>query len=494
MPVRIPSLSDPPSLQPFLRQLTSLDGVDGCLIELLGDGLAFWDDGQVCPKWQTSLIVCTQSITYLSIAHIDFLVTDREQQQSGMQVEAERRQESQNEHIMTAPSSAPPKSSAVLPSRGSPTPASRVAAASNGILSQSTSPQPTHAIRKNYDLFSRGYDAAQRARWMSNPLPSSTENSDPPQSPSQQVEESAAPDSAKRKRQPSPDVIPNPPGCSYGLNDDYFIYDDEDWAAQEREHPDATPTKSTTNASPEEKGRSSKRVRIERPANFNHQGHFETPGWSSSESSSSTRTTPLDPHATGASPRQATVESIEDDQQAIHNGKARQATIESVEHGHKSSPHGIAKKNGLGGSNDRRLLKKARDQAEQYKPKTPSRLRSAHRFSGGSDSGVSDFQGELKYNSEDAIRRRRMRKTSLAKACPTGDLRHIIWPEFDTWANRLSCFINEDVVKWVHTMPERQDERMLRDRQNAFNIRFLEELDKKRADPNYIPRMWDCPK
>lgn len=42
--------------------------------------------------------------------------------------------------------------------------------------------------------------------------------------------------SKKRKRPPTPDVIPNPPGCSYGLHDDYFTYSDEEieeWLAQE---------------------------------------------------------------------------------------------------------------------------------------------------------------------------------------------------------------------------------------------------------------------
>lgn len=32
----------------------------------------------------------------------------------------------------------------------------------------------------------------------------------------------------KRKRAPSPDVIPNPPGCSYGMDLDYFYIDDSD--------------------------------------------------------------------------------------------------------------------------------------------------------------------------------------------------------------------------------------------------------------------------
>jgi len=408
------------------------------------------------------------------VANIVPLVTESEQQQMEVEVEAEGRQESENEDFVTAPSSALQQSSAVLPTRDSLTPASRVAAAS---------PKMTLPIPKNYDLFSRGYDAAQRARWMSNPLPSSTAHSDPPQSPPQQIpaaqpeqgQESGVRDSTKRKRQPSPDVIPNPPGCSYGLNDEYFIYDDDDWAAQERDNPDVTPTKVATNESPEEERRVSKKVRIERPANFNHQGHFETPGWStSSESSSSTQTTPLGPQPTGASARQATVESVEED--------------------HRATRHGTANMNGLTGFNDRELLKKARDQAEQYKPKTPSRLRSAHRFSSSSNFGASDFQRESMYNSEDAVRRRRMRKRSLATACPTGDFRHITWPEFDTWVNRLACYINDDVVDWVNNMPQRQDKQKLRTKQDNFDIRYQEELDKKKADPNYVPQMWFPPK
>lgn len=33
----------------------------------------------------------------------------------------------------------------------------------------------------------------------------------------------------KRKRAPSPDVIPNPPGCSYGMDLDYFTYSDDEF-------------------------------------------------------------------------------------------------------------------------------------------------------------------------------------------------------------------------------------------------------------------------
>jgi hypothetical protein len=433
-------------------------------------------------------------ITYRPVANIDSLVTERDEQQSNIQAGTPRRSGSENQHFVNVPSSAPPKSSsAVLPSRASLTPASGVAASTEA-SQRSASLQPTSIIPKNYDLFSRGFDPAQLARWFSNPVPS-TENSNLPQSPSpqsptQQAQPSSVPESTKRKRSVSPDVIPNPPGCSYGLNDDYFIYDDEDWAAQERDNPDDTPTKSATKISPRQK-RSSKKARIERPENFNHQGHFETPGWSSSEISSSPQTTPLGPHATGSFSRQATVETVEDDHSATPNGNGLRATIESVENGPRVAGHKIGKKNGLAGLNDRHLLKKARDQAEQYKPKTPSRLRSAHRFSAGSDSGASDFQLQLSYQAEDALRRRRMRKTSLAKACPSGDLREIIWPEFEPWTSRLSCFIHDEVVEWVRTMPHRQDWRVMQERQAEFNGRFLEEINKKRADPNYVPRMWN---
>lgn len=41
----------------------------------------------------------------------------------------------------------------------------------------------------------------------------------------------------KRKRPPSPEVIPNPPGCSYGFDPDYFVIDDTD----DSEPPSPTP-------------------------------------------------------------------------------------------------------------------------------------------------------------------------------------------------------------------------------------------------------------
>ncbi|KAL4809984.1 hypothetical protein BDV18DRAFT_130024 [Aspergillus unguis] len=45
------------------------------------------------------------------------------------------------------------------------------------------------------------------------------------------------PQKKKRKRSPSPDVIPNPPGCSYGLHPDYFYYSSDESDEEEEEIP-----------------------------------------------------------------------------------------------------------------------------------------------------------------------------------------------------------------------------------------------------------------
>jgi hypothetical protein len=62
--------------------------------------------------------------------------------------------------------------------------------------------------------------------------------------------------SHKRKRAPSPDVIPNPPGCSYGLDLDYFTYSDdeieeaEEYSRREREREAAAAAAKSTVSAP----------------------------------------------------------------------------------------------------------------------------------------------------------------------------------------------------------------------------------------------------
>ncbi|RAH72872.1 uncharacterized protein BO66DRAFT_249261 [Aspergillus aculeatinus CBS 121060] len=73
----------------------------------------------------------------------------------------------------------------------------------------------------------------------------------------------STPSQKKRKRAPSPDVIPNPPGCSYGMYEDYFVIsDDEEDEDEEPALPQTEPKKQDV------KGKSAIRsvLRSERPA------------------------------------------------------------------------------------------------------------------------------------------------------------------------------------------------------------------------------------
>ncbi|PYH40254.1 uncharacterized protein BP01DRAFT_361438 [Aspergillus saccharolyticus JOP 1030-1] len=81
----------------------------------------------------------------------------------------------------------------------------------------------------------------------------------------QEAASTSTPMRKKRKRAPSPDVIPNPPGCSYGLHPDYFGYnsdiDDEGDDEDEELAPATEPQRE------DEKGKSAVRsiLRSERP-------------------------------------------------------------------------------------------------------------------------------------------------------------------------------------------------------------------------------------
>ncbi|CAI7629652.1 unnamed protein product [Penicillium bialowiezense] len=501
------------------------------------------------------------SMTNVSVA------TESEQQHT--QVEVSRGQQHENSNLAAVSSSVSAGASAASPIRDSSTSTVQVVTDSHQA--------PTVAPRRrynNYDLFSAGYSEEQRARWLINvpsastataastAIDSSTTQSAQAQS-SPRVTQLETPTTSKRKRQPTPDKIPNPPGCSYGLHDDYFIYDDEDWDANEKynaEHTQVTPTRAGANDVPDTEKRSSKRVRIEspansnqaatsksrgsrrsrveRPANFNYSGHFEVP-YSSSETSSSTRTSPAGQSQTpgpfssspAANPRanasrrerverpanfnysghfevpyssseasssigssppilsttttpsyRATVESVEDDSPLpdYHHPLSRGESLKT--HAVTESPKA---------EKDLELIRKARDQAEQYKPKTPSRLRAAHRFSSSNTSHAtnqSPFVRELEHVSTEAARRRMMRERSLAKACPTGDMNQIRWPEIDTWTNRLRSVLTRDVVAYNRRT---QRHKLLSPASlEEFDKRYQEELARKRLDRTYKPKVW----
>ncbi|CAG7917738.1 unnamed protein product [Penicillium olsonii] len=364
-----------------------------------------------------------------------------------------------------------------------------------------------------YDLFGAGFTAEQRARWHINtaPAPTSSVSTAPitaatnaapaPVQPHTPAHEE--PVSSKRKRQPTPEVIPNPPGCSYGLNDDYFIYSDDEWDAQEASGaniaPGMEPSSSkkvsaqrspnsnkqgqskTPDSSSRPEKRASKRARVERPPNFNHAGHFEVP-YSSSDTSgspqSNQRSSPptnqrSSPQSNQSSsslsrfPRDGGSDvSVDDVDQQRHQA---QSTPRKGQEFSKTSPP------------DTELIKRARKQAEQYKPKTPSRLRAAHRFSSSNTSLGNSLVGQhenVPPTEDPAIRRRRlMRRSTLAGACPRGDFNNIAWPEFDTWGNRLRSFIDDNVV----SSGRRHLGKLRPEKQGAVNARFKAAVAKRRA-------------
>ncbi|KAJ5266906.1 hypothetical protein N7478_009714 [Penicillium angulare] len=80
-------------------------------------------------------------------------------------------------------------------------------------------------------------------------------------------------DSKKRKREPSPESIPNPPGCSYGLNDEFFEFDsdDEKWAEEEQARRDALAQETAPSAAKKQ------RVDNPQPKRRRHVLHQSTP-------------------------------------------------------------------------------------------------------------------------------------------------------------------------------------------------------------------------
>jgi hypothetical protein len=278
-----------------------------------------------------------------------------------------------------------------------------------------TNARPYYPSR-NYDLYPRGFDEALLDRCFAGstapgqrkaPAPSKQKEAQARENGSETGDQPEV--SNKRKRQPSPDVIPNPPGCSYGLHDDYFTYDDDDeaWAVEEQARRDAATT-STASEEPV-----TKKVKV----NFNTAGHFEVP-----YSSDSDESTPV-PHHIEPEPN--------------HPGNFEVPASEPEKHTPtKSSDH---TETGVDSKRSPSPLTKARRTAEQHKPKTPSRLRSTHRFS--LDSVAMDNLDRM-MTSENASERERA--ATVLQACPTGDLRHIKWPKTKTWVEKIDL-LKDDV-------------------------------------------------
>ncbi|CAI7627264.1 unnamed protein product [Penicillium glandicola] len=319
---------------------------------------------------------------------------------------AETSQVAENQHPMgnessssiATPSSAPPSSFVSQRNFESPTPRPRVAESQTSysrLTASARAPQVGKRRNYSYDLDPAGFDPELLARMR-------TRSSNPadvhPVTSLEEVRERYDNESKKRKREPSPDVIPHPPGCSYGFDPDYFIYDDddEDLPTDEQKRQDNMTKQPTVTDEPEEE-HVSKRARSDKThlEDSDHQNDIQPPGIENL------------PQSTLQPPAVTLPQPIL-----------------------QSSPLTLPRYEPTPQTTDAfsEELRKARQVAEQYKPKTPSRLRAAHRFSSGFESVEAQ-----------AARRRKMRKTSLAMACPTGDLNNIIWPETESWIERLDC-------------------------------------------------------
>ncbi|KAJ5588179.1 hypothetical protein N7537_010857 [Penicillium hordei] len=339
---------------------------------------------------------------------------------------------------IATPSSAPPSSSVRSPRNfQSPTPRPRAAEQNSRLIASARAPRVGQRRQYDYDLYPRGFDPALLARMRAGA--SDTAGIDTPNS-EEELRAICERESKKRKREPSPDVIPHPPGCSYGFDPAYFEIDevdevdevDENLPTGEQGPQDTTTKQATVSAAPEEE-HVSKRARQATVSDAPEEEHVSKRA------------------------RQATVSDAPEE--AHLSKRAREdITTQQPAPSDASEEEHVSKRvrpenTRLENFNDQRAfqpiedsgdeLRKARQHAEQYKPKTPSRLRAAHRFSTSCNSLIDD----------DVLRRRKMRKTSLTTACPTGDLSQIIWPETESWIERLD-FGDPNLHKYLpHAWP-----------------------------------------
>lgn len=328
----------------------------------------------------------------------------------------------------------------------------------------------------------------------------------------------------KRKRSPSPDVIPNPPGCSYGMDLRYFCYSSDSEDEDETPTIAAKPTplqKSAVRNELESEQHPSKRVRFDaspedtpskkrgRATDPYHGRHFLSPGEipspsapdatddtppspgspspstvdagstpakrrpgfipntqgtfgidydDESESTSSSSSPPAG--AASALPEQQTPRSQSQSQDRLVTSyvsakpnyanpiycslQSPRATPRQL-FGAPSTPSAKA---------DNEALAKVRSQAEKYKPKTPSGLRTASRYSSSPmvaspdvaptpsaelEKSMSEYSGSDKENApadasvtpaDDKFGDDQFARDAewLYEHCPSGDFNEFAWP------------------------------------------------------------------
>lgn len=329
----------------------------------------------------------------------------------------------------------------------------------------------------------------------------------------------------KRKRAPSPDVIPNPPGCSYGLDLDYFCYSDSDEeeeaspsvskptplakspvrsALRSESHPskkvrfdsspedtpskkrgratdpyqghhflglgDVSPTPATDPAKTAPATPTATSSPSQRPPGFkfNTQGSF---GFDyddfSDDSSSSGASTPaiLSPASTLPETR-ATPRSQGQERYVylVSCSLLNHTNVFSLQ-SPRPAPHSTPFAAPSTPKVDAEALAKVRSQAEKYKPKTPSGLRTASRYSTSPMVQSPHVEPLMKPESKDVIPEERHEKENvpeksvekfgddrfardaewLYERCPSGDFSKFTWPEKRNLVDSLE--INPEAVK-----------------------------------------------
>ncbi|PWY92086.1 hypothetical protein BO70DRAFT_348521 [Aspergillus heteromorphus CBS 117.55] len=302
----------------------------------------------------------------------------------------------------------------------------------------------------------------------------------------------------KRKRSPSPDVIPNPPGCSYGMDLDYFCYSSESEDEQEtssRIEPKKTGilAKTAVRSALRSERPSSKKVRFDAspentPSKLRQRARATDPyrgrhfiGMGSDSNSLSTPETPTrapdsapapaleveDPRSRpGFVPNtqgtfQLDYDAFSDDSESSGSAGASPAANLSAPSPQTATPVAAQTPEprptprpapafalpSTPAKIDDEALARARSQAEKYKPKTPSGLRTASRYSSPltatpdmvpmsvaatpvpASAAVPAPQSEHRpiedFGDDEFAREAQW----LYENCPSGDLRDLEWPQ-----------------------------------------------------------------
>ncbi|KAL5049232.1 hypothetical protein BDW71DRAFT_204980 [Aspergillus fruticulosus] len=292
-----------------------------------------------------------------------------------------------------------------------------------------------------------------------------------------QASSAASESKKKRKRSPSPDVIPNPTGSSYGMDLDYFCYSSESEGEAKPLPPRSEPSdrgKTALRSIAQSERPASKKVRFDASpedtpskrrarATDPYRGrHFI--GMGGPQTSSAPTTPTPESHVVGPRQRpgfipntsgtfQLDYDALSDDSdtdtETVPSPKlptpSAVKTPTFAQPDPSQSAQSPAPRSGARSTQppstptakiDEEALARARSQAEKYKPKTPSGLRTASRYSSPLAAVTPDLTPAAaaappvekaieKFGDDEFAKDAQW----LYGICPSGDLSELVWPE-----------------------------------------------------------------